>query len=212
MLVESAIDVFDRLKGEPVILSFSGGKDSIVMLDIAMRHHVKLLTVVYGQFAERIPSRESLLKHYEQRYGVQIHRRISWYGESARTGKPVRQRDTYAQWRREFNVSWIAEGIKPTDSIVRNALLKKADKGINVKMLSAYPLYRWYDRAVMAYIRQNKLILPPEYQSNVKHDLSNMTVESLIWTKHNLPADYECVVTQYPWMLDRIAHRELYAS
>lgn len=212
ILVQSTQEVYERLRGEPLILMFSGGKDSIVMLDIAMRLKLLDIKIIHGYFCPNIPSREKFLTYYEGKYGVKIERRLSWYGASMKAGRTIKQAEIYNELRKEFNISYIAEGIKPTDSIVRNALIKQSDRGIDTKVLKCYPLYRWYDSAVVAYIKQNKLLLPVEYQAGVKHDLSNMTVESLQWVRHNLPADYEVIIKNYPKLKERMIHKELYCD
>lgn len=212
MFVQSAEDIFKRLNNEPFILAFSGGKDAITMLDIAMKAKVKNITVVHFYYAPDIPSREKLLKYYEFKYGIKIHRRISWYGETVKTGQKVKQSEIYLRARKEFDISYIAEGIKQTDSIIRCTLIKQSNNGINYKTQFLYPLMRWYDSAVFAYIKQNRLILPPEYQAGVKHDLSNITMDSMQWIKRNLPADYDAILRAYPQTKDRMIHEELYGG
>ncbi|MBU1080924.1 MAG: phosphoadenosine phosphosulfate reductase family protein [Spirochaetes bacterium] len=212
MLVQSAETVLRALEGAPFLLAFSGGKDSVTMLDIVARAQIPGARVVHFYLAPGIPSRERLLSYYESRYGIKIDRRESWYGATLRTGRKVKQGETFKALREEFGVKYIAEGIKPTDSIIRCALIKRAMAGINHDMGAVYPIYRWYDSAVMAYIRQHKLLLPPEYQANMKHDLSNATLESLEWMKHNLPADYRVILATYPKLADRMIQREMYAE
>ncbi len=212
MLVQTAEAVLRALDGAPFLILFSGGKDSIAMLDIAMSARISNIRVVHCYLVPGVPSRERLLAYYERRYGISIERRESWYGTTLRTGKKVKQGETFKTLREEFGVKYIAEGIKPTDSIIRCALIKRATVGINHDMGAVYPMYRWYDSAVMAYIRQHKLLLPPEYQANMKHDLSNATLESLEWMKHNLPADYRVIMSVYPKLADRMIRREMYSE
>lgn len=196
MLFESARDVFNKIDS-PYILAFSGGKDSIVMLDIAMKIKPPK-EVVHFYFCPCLPSREKLLTFYENKYKIKIHKRESWYGMEYRTGKKVKQKQVFDSAREEFDIKYIAEGIKPTDSIIRNAMIKKAEKGINKSSGQIFPLYRWFDSACFAYIRQNRLMLPPEYTSGHKNDISNPTKETIDWLRKNLPKDYDTIIRYYP--------------
>ena len=210
MFVQSAEKVFKSLNGEPFILAFSGGKDSIVMLDIAMKSGVKNIIPIHFYYAENIPSRQKLIRYYEEKYKIKINQEISWYGQTIKMGVKVNQKKIYDKARMKYNVTYIAEGIKKTDSIIRCALIKKSVEGINRKMMTVYPLHRWYDKAVEAYIKQNKLYLPPEYQANVKHDLSNINIDCLDWVKKNLPEDYKVIIAQYPKLKEKEIQRSFY--
>ena len=66
--VETAAAITDR-----VLVAFSGGKDSVVTLDVCMRHFAH----VEGFFMYQVRGlsfQESIIRYYEDKYGIPIHR------------------------------------------------------------------------------------------------------------------------------------------
>jgi 3'-phosphoadenosine 5'-phosphosulfate sulfotransferase (PAPS reductase)/FAD synthetase len=77
----------------PAVMMFSTGKDSIVTLDLMIKHYKGEMKFVYLYFVKGLPMKESILQHYEKRYGIAIDRLPSAHHIAMKTGKKT-QSDT----------------------------------------------------------------------------------------------------------------------
>ncbi|MDO4706174.1 MAG: phosphoadenosine phosphosulfate reductase family protein [Comamonadaceae bacterium] len=118
-----------------VIVSYSGGKDSAVTLDLCTRHF-KRVDVFFMYQVQGLSFQEQVLQWAERRYGVEIYRiphfELSDFYRYGVLCKPdfklpkVSVSDVYAHVRQAFDGHWIAAGERAKDSIVRNAMIKRS--------------------------------------------------------------------------------------
>lgn len=165
--------MFDPVKAQAkvtdsVIVGFSGGKDSIVTLDLCMRYFDRVqpffMYIVPGlEFQERT------LQWYEDRYSTEIIRlphfetsnflRYGSFREPDMRVPIVSITDVYGYLRVRTGITWIAAGERIADSIIRRAMIKRTGS-IDQKRGRFYPIAYWNKREVMSYIKHHKLKLP----------------------------------------------------
>ena len=119
---------------DEVIVSFSMGKDSLVVLDLACKYFKKV-HVFFMYMVPGLKFQERALQRYEQIYNVKIHRVPHFEtSEFYRFGSfrtpdysvPVLDvNDVYSYIRQECNCFWIIGGERKADSIFRNGMLNK---------------------------------------------------------------------------------------
>ena len=185
---------------DSVIVGFSGGKDSLVTLDLCVKYFknvaaYNLYTVPNLSFQERC------LKTYEERYGIEIirlpHPEVS---ERLRNGKfapaddeisRIYFQDIYDYIRDLTGYFWIAGGERISDSIERNAMMKKSSS-ISFEMGRFYPIAYWKQKEVLNYIKVHKL---PYFDMKV-----GFLPEQLWEIREFFPNDWEKVLKMYPYM------------
>ena len=188
------------LATEPVLIMFSGGKDSIVTLDLAMKHFTKEnLTVVHYYFVPGLSIKERVLTWYESKYGIKIHRVPDKETIALQTGKKtVGQGDQEYVLRRQFDLKWIMNGIRKQDSMARRGMLAGAVDGIDERNGKLYPIGEWSTKQVLSYIKLNRLMLPVEYNMGMTRDFYIPNQQGMLWLKNNFPADYAKVIQTFP--------------
>lgn len=203
--------LFDPIKTQAsvtdsVIVGFSGGKDSIVTLDLCFRYF-KNVRPFFMYLVPGLSFQENMLKRYEERYGTEIIRLPHFecsdflkYGSFTMADfnvDIVGINDTYAYLRDLTGIHWIAAGERCADSIVRNAMIKKSGS-IDYKRGRFYPLAYWKKNEVLQYIKQKKLYLSKE-QKDIGFSFRSLAGNELAVIKEYYPEDYEKILKVYPF-------------
>lgn len=187
------------LKNEPVLIMFSTGKDSIVTTDLFFKHHTGKKELVFLYFVDGLEIKEKLLRYYEKRWDCKIHRRPSFESLNLiQKDKKYKMADIEAGLRAEFDISWIAQGIRKDESLARRGMLAHLPFGIDEKYKKVYPISDWSAKKVLSYCKLNKLPLPVEYQHGLKHDFYIPDAQLLLYLKNNFNKDYKKVIETFP--------------
>lgn len=203
--------LFDPIKTQAsvtdsVIVGFSGGKDSIVTLDLCFRYF-KNVRPFFMYLVPGLSFQEDMIRRYEERYGTEIIRLPHFecsnflkYGSFTLADDNVDIvgiNDTYAYLRDLTGYHWIAAGERCADSIVRNAMIKKSGS-IDYKRGRFYPLAYWKKNEVLQYIKQKKLYLSKE-QKEIGFSFRSLAGSELSVLKKLYPEDYEKILKVYPF-------------
>lgn len=203
--------LFDPIKTQSrvtdsVIVGFSGGKDSIVTLDLCVKYF-KRVVPFFMYLVPELEFQERTLKWYENKYNIEIIRiphfecsNFLKYGSftiSDWNVDIVGINDTYEYLRQTTNIEWIAAGERAADSIVRNAMLKKSGS-IDFKRKRFFPLIYWKKQDVFAYIKYKKLYLSPE-QKKIGFSFRSLAGSELSVIKSLYPDDYKKILKVYPF-------------
>jgi len=201
---------------DEVIVSYSGGKDSAIVLDLCSRYfkkvHVFFMYIVPG-----LSFQENLMTWAEKRYGVSVLRIPHFIlGNMLKFGvfrvedfdvPTIDVVDTYAYVRKFFDCHWIAGGERAKDSIQRNAQLKKSGS-INKVRGRFFPIMYWDKAQVFGYIKRHKLRIAPEAK-HLGHSFRALDAQDLLGIKRHYPSDYEKVKASFPFIEAEILHHEL---
>ena len=203
--------LFDPIKTQSsvtdsVIVGFSGGKDSIVTLDLCFRYF-KNVVPFFMYLVPNLEFQERTLRWYENKYDTEIIRiphfecsdflKYGCFTLSDWSVDLVGINDTYAYLRERTGIHWIAAGERCADSIVRNAMIKKSGS-IDYKRGRFYPLAYWKKNEVLQYIKQKKLYLSKE-QREIGFSFRSLAGNELAVIKEIYPADYEKILKVYPF-------------
>ena len=102
--------------------------------------------------------------------------------------------------QKDIGLDWVVLGSKQSDGLSRRLQLKTYDhEAINYKNTKAYPLSKWKNSNVLAFIKDNDLISPLNYGDN-KQSQSNDVSDPifLTWCKNNFPGDYQKITKMFP--------------
>lgn len=196
---------------EPILVGFSTGRDSIVMLDLLMKNYKGKMTFVYYYFVPNLSYKEKLLQYYENKYNIKIHRKPSWGTLSYTLGKKVEQGDVMRMTRREFNIQYFALGLRRSESLTRRGILAGCT-GIDEKFKYFYPIIDFTQKQVQSYVYMNKLPIGEEYSLGFKHDLSVVDSQGLLFIKNQYPEDYTKIINAFPSLEGGIKRLQYYGG
>lgn len=192
---------------DEVIVSFSGGKDSVVVLDLCMRYFKR----VHAFFMYQVPGlsfQEATLRWYEAHYGIQIHRlphpelaewlRLGLFRHEDWSVPAISFNDLYHYARVTTGAHWIAAGERIADSIWRRAMMKRSGS-VDAKRGRFFPLMYWRKEDVQRYIAQRRLKVSPESRY-LGHSFRSLEPEEMFLTRLHYPADYRKIERWFPFV------------
>lgn len=203
--------LFDPIKTmarvtDEVIVGFSGGKDSIVTLDLCMRYFDRVVPY-FMYIVPDLEFQERTLEWYEDRYNVEImripHFEVSEFlrwGTFRNTDFDVDIvgiQDTYAYLRKETGIHWIAAGERIKDSIVRNAMIKQSG-AIDRKRERFYPVAYWSKNDIIKYIQMKRLKLPAD-SKKLGFSFRSLSGKELSAIQDIYPDDFERIKDMFPF-------------
>lgn len=207
-----------RAMTDRVLVAYSGGKDSVVTLDLCCRHFPQ----VEAFFLYKVPGlefEERSLRWAEAKYGLQIMRlphfvtscmlRDGDLGTADSSVAAVTIADIYAHVRKQTGTYWIAAGERIADSLVRRAMILH-DGTINDKRGRIFPVAYWTKAHVMSYIKQRGLYLG-EWSCLLGHS-NFFGPKKLSLIKQHYPADYQRIIAMYPLAEAGAKWQEFYGS
>jgi 3'-phosphoadenosine 5'-phosphosulfate sulfotransferase (PAPS reductase)/FAD synthetase len=189
-------DVIKNLKEKSVIIYFSTGRDSIVMLDLFFRFYSGKKHIIYFYYYKDIPTKNRFLKYIENKYSCTIHQ-YPIIDKLREKNKSINWGDIDNKLRDEFKTEWIARGYRKDESLHRRGLLKNCIKGLEYNTKIIYPLIEWSKKHVNYYVKQRKILLPIEYKYGFR-DITIYKGKCLLWLYNNFPEDYEWIKKQNP--------------
>lgn len=197
-------------------MSFSGGKDSVVVLDLCARHFKK----VHAFFMYQVPGlsfQEATLRWYEQRYGIRIHRvphpelaewlRLGLFRHEDYGVPSVSFNDLYHYVRVQTGAWWIAAGERIADSIWRRAMMKQSGS-IDRKRGRFYPVAYFRKQDVLAYVAQRRLKVSAESRY-LGHSFRSLEPEEMYLTRLHYPADFAKIERWFPFVGAAVAKFEM---
>jgi len=190
-----------------VVVSFSGGKDSVVTLDLCARHFKR----VHAFFMYQVPGlsfQEATLRWYEQRYGIEILRvphpelaewlRFGTFRYHDFSVPAISFNDLYHYVRMQTGQRWIAAGERIADSIWRRAMMKRSGC-IDVKRGRFFPLMYFRKDDVLRYVERHNLKVSPESRF-LGHSFRSLEPEEMWLVRRHYPRDYEKIVSWFPFV------------
>jgi 3'-phosphoadenosine 5'-phosphosulfate sulfotransferase (PAPS reductase)/FAD synthetase len=198
---------FLKTQTDSVVLFYSGGKDSIILLDLLSKHFTVHLAFMY--FVPGLRHIENYVAWAEKKYGCKVKMYPHWmlsqyYNDNyfrfhSNPVAVLKLKDIEAKAKYDFNCDWIVSGIKKADSLNRRLMLNTyLMSSINLDGKKAYPLAEWNKAECMAYIRTNRLPKPISYK-NENSSGADLNKDFLLFCKAKYPNDYKKILVQFPF-------------
>lgn len=204
-----------RKRYSSVIVSFSGGKDSIVVMDLCRRTFPKV-EAFFMEFVPGLSMSDEIVRMAKDRWGITCRRYLHWVTVNClaagtycdnhwrREIRKMTLADVYTQVRRDTGMSLIATGAKRADGIWRRRVMASTkDTGAVVN-----PLAGWQKAHVLAYLKLNKIPVPDSEGSNANG--VDLTVPSLLWLHDTRPDDFRAVSRVFPYVGAVVARRRFH--
>lgn len=219
--IERALELLRRPGSSSALIGLSGGKDSLVTLDLCSRVFSDVqcffMYVVRG-----LESIEAPVEAAAKRYGAKLHYVPHFsLGGYLRGGvmrphlrdtvgwRKTRQVHIEALMRERTGLAWIAYGHRMAESLERRGMLH-ANSGFDEKGPRLYPIWDWTTADVWAYIRAAKIPPPPQL-GRVNQGGVNLKFETLSWFAEHAPADLERIFEMFPYAR-ALFHRARFAE
>ena len=209
------IKTMSRVTDE-VLVGFSGGKDSIVTLDLCMRYFRRVQPFFLWQVPD-MSFQQATIRRYERKYGVHMIQlphfevsdflRYGTYRNDDPSVPTVSVTDVYHYLRLQTGIWWIAAGEHIADSIWRRAMIGKSGS-IDDGRGRFYPLAYWKKADVLGYMKHKGLVMGAEYEK-IGHSFRSLDAEDLRMVRDHYPADWQRLLTLYPLAETGIRQRDL---
>lgn len=190
---------------DSVLVGFSGGKDSVVTLDLCMKYF-KNVVPYFMYLVKGLEFQEKTIRYYETKYDVEMlrvpHFMLSDFLRYGSFRMPdldvpiIKTVDLYNYMRNETGVYWICAGERISDSIVRRAMIKNSGT-IDSKRGRIYPVAQWNKSNIMSYLKINKLPLSLENKT-LGFSFRSLMGEDMIKIKEYFPDDFEKIKRDFP--------------
>lgn len=204
---------------DSVIVAFSGGKESVVTLDLCNRYF-KNVKAFFMYLVPGLSFQERTLRWYENKYNIEIMRlpcmdlamafRYGCFRGSDFSVPAISINDIYKYVRKEYDTWWIAAGERINDSIVRRAMMKKSGS-IDVQRGRFYPVSAWTKNEILQYIKFHKLKLGEDSQK-LGFSFKSLEGRELYMVKTYYPQDYEKILRVFPFAEASVKRFEKYGK
>ena len=210
-LLRRAAEASRATSGESsMLIGLSGGKDSVVVLDLAKRVFDRV-ECYFMYLVDGLECVEAPLRAIARRYDVQLHKvphfdlarflkhavYMPHRNGAAHHLRELRFVDIEALARRRAGIAWTALGHRATDSLERNAMLKRIG-GFDTKARRVYPIWHWKPRDVYAYLRTHRIQVAPQLVKGTT-DGVNLYPETLRVLRDKFPDDYRKILEVFPY-------------
>lgn len=199
--------VIERIsdRTDTALLFYSGGKDSMVTLDLIAPYFKKIICV-FMYFVKDLEHVNRYLNWARARYkNIEIEQVPHWNLSCILRGglfcvpnpnqKLLKLMDIEKAMRLRYGVYYTFYGMKKADSMNRRLMLNGyenyEDKG------KVYPLADWSQKDILAYMRQKKLPMPIRYSKNASGGVG-FNKECYLWMRDNAPEDLRKCLKAFP--------------
>lgn len=200
-----------RARTDSVILFYSAGKDSIALLDL-VAPHFRRVVCVYMYFVKGMEHIQKYIEYSKNRYpNVEFYEVPHWnltmilraglYCQPQPKVKLMKLADVARNCRLRFGIDWCLYGMKQSDNMFRGVMLRTDEyvlEAIEPKTKNAYPLSRWGNNDVLAYIRQRRLPPPVRYSNGKKSQGLGFSEECFVYMREHYPEDLKKVLQAFP--------------
>jgi sulfate adenylyltransferase subunit 2 len=198
-----------------VVVLFSGGKDSLAVLDLCAR----VFPRVEAAFMYLVPGLRFLEDHIDHacvRLGVKLHKVPHWdtarlmrhavlrWHNAAPEALPTRNLrlpDVERALRAKTGIQWIASGWRACDGMQRRLILRQWTP-VAQRWWRLFPVANWRDRDVLAYLRARKWGVPHQVskgKARAHNSGFGLDAPGLSWLYRVHPGDYARVVEVFPF-------------
>ena len=202
-----------------VIVSFSTGKESCVVMDLCSRFFDRIVPF-FMYSCPGMSFQEKSLRWYEEKYGVEVIRVPTFnmapmmrYGVFRAPDYDVpiiSVSDIYNYVRNQTGVYWVCGGERIADSTIRRAMIKSTGS-IAVKSGKFYPVAYWRKKDILDYLKVKKLYLG-EDSKVLGASYHGWTGKVLKTCKERWPDDFKKIKRLYPFVESVVMREEAYGS
>jgi len=209
--VEDALGMLEERRAmEPrATLGLSGGKDSLVVLDLALKVYGKKNIVPFHMnFIPGLDIVKDLLDYPIKRFGLKEVKQIfsehffraykygcyGWDQYNKEEIPIVTRKKIFETVATETKITTMILGVKKIDSMIvaRSIDLNRSYGG------SVYPIYGWKTTEIFAYLKANQIDIPALYYKGVRG--VGVDDASVLFMQNNYPQDLDRIERFFPFV------------
>lgn len=197
-----------RQQTNEAILFYSGGKDSLALLDLVAPQFDRLVCV-FMYFVKDLEHINKFLKVLERYPNAELLQtphfvlstvyREGMYCAADKTMPVMNIKKVRRRVQEQTGIDWVFMGMKQSDSLNRLLMLRGyREQAISDASTTAYPLSLWKKGEVLAYLKHKKLPMPIDY--GIKTNSSGLVFDAKVfdWLRTHYPQDLEKIYTKFP--------------
>lgn len=201
-----------EILGDSCCVALSGGKDSLVILDLACEVFTKVeafhMYLVRGlrcieDHVDAAARRVNVPVHYVPHFELARMFRAAFLRPALPASAKIRllaQRDVERAMTKRTGSHLFCYGDRASDSFVRRFYTRENDGlRLRAERTKVYPIWDWKDADVYAYLKAKKIPLPPRFGTERKQSGFYPNPECLRWLKDKHPHDYQKVLSVFPY-------------
>lgn len=200
-----------------VLVGYSGGKDSLATLDLALRFFDKVIPY-HMYLVPHLEVDESRFRYCKQRFNMEVIQVPHFYTVEAWKSETycdplaiydlipdLTQRHVYDWLKAETGATLILNGQKKADGLFRRRLIAKTKDTQN----DVYrPLKNWLRWEVLSYLKGRDIEVPASSQA--ENSAVSLAIKEVLWLYDNHRQDYERVKSFFPYIEAIVVRRELF--
>ncbi|MFJ1411705.1 phosphoadenosine phosphosulfate reductase domain-containing protein [Capnocytophaga canimorsus] len=206
----SCIKKIAQLTNEVILFHSGAGKDSIALLDLCSPYFKRVVCVYMYMVKDlehinkyiiwaknKYPNAEFLeVPHY----ALSQYIRDGYLGCRKNPKQRVYQLNHIVNMvKKNTGIQWAIFGFKQSDSMNRRLMLRTyEDESIYTKTQNAYPLSKYKNKDVQAYIKYKKLVPPIVYGKGQSQGCDVSSSAFLWYCKTYHPNDYQKIIKEFP--------------
>jgi phosphoadenosine phosphosulfate reductase len=215
-------DTLDLLRekqkeSDEILLAFSGGKDSLVCLDLCSRVF-KTVKCFFMHFVPNLKCTEDALDYARARYNVSIVQYPHWVlikclkegvycdeGNNSETLPDWTLRDVYDLAKADAQTKYIVTGAKDADSLWRRRFFTTTKHWSDL----VYPIRKWNKLDVLAYCKVRNIPVP-KMSTAASATGVDLSTPSLLFVHQHFPEDFKRLLKWFPYAEAVVKRQEFY--
>lgn len=206
-----------RKETDSIIVAFSGGKDSLVCLDLCSRIFDRV-ECFFMHFVPDLKCTEEGLAYAKQRWGVKVKEYPHWvFIQALKNGTYCDQskqhdnlpdwslRDIYDVAKADLNCKYIVHGAKNADSLWRRRFFNTTKHWTDM----VYPVREWNKMDVLAYCKVRKIPVP-KMSTTASATGVDLSYPSMKFVSENYPDDFKRILKWFPYAEAQLKRHEYY--
>lgn len=196
-------------------VSFSGGKDSLAVIDLALRHFKKVHAFCM-YFVPGLQFDAERMEYAKSRFGVEVRMYPHTnFLKAVRTAtfcdvmpelvllKEIRQDDIDRSVMADVGATLVLTGEKKSDGIFRR---RKIANMKSTRPYLVYPIKEWLRWEVLSYLKSRNIDLPRQAQAD--NAGVSLATREILYLHDFYPHDYEVVRSFFPYVETVVLRRE----
>lgn len=210
-ITAEANNIIDLVRKETneVMLFSSLGKDSLVLLDLISSKFDKV-TCIFMYFVKDLDHIDKYINWAKTKYNNISFVQVPHFSLSRikRTGlfcvpdpkvRLIKLKDIEQAMRLKYKCEYVFYGMKRSDSLNRNLMLKPSNGIING---AVYPLMNWTQKDILSYMKIHKLPQPIRYSKKASGGVG-FNIDCYLWLREHYQNDLKKIISVFP-MSERI--------
>jgi phosphoadenosine phosphosulfate reductase len=195
---------------EGVLVAYSGGKDSLAVLELAIEQYGRAKVRPFLMyFIKGLDYTDAMCGWAEQRYGVEVLRVQHWNTAgylrhgifcTEHPDVPILKiKHVELHVRAETGLRWIGYGYRKQESLERRGMLSRDwPDGICAKRGAFAPIMDWSTKTTIQFLRHRRIPIPGESSASGRASGIDLSPRTMAWIRATWPADYRRILKVFP--------------